>query len=151
MYYNIMLFFWQLTIINNSISTKITVFITVALKKALPKIVGMPYFIGFSTLFICLMFSSWGRNGTSFTCCSIICQVLLICCLKPIFRLSYLLNVHPRSSIICRNWCKWCKSNAHENEQFIILHSPYYTHFWSTSQDLQIQTSLTPSSHRYKY
>lgn len=47
-----------------------------------------------------------GRNGTSFTCCSIICQVLLICCLKPIFRLSYLLNVHPRSSIICRNWCK---------------------------------------------
>ena len=50
--------------------------------------------------------SSLGRNGTSFTCCSIICQVLLICCLKPIFRLSYLLNVHPRSSIICRNWCK---------------------------------------------
>lgn len=45
---------------NNSISTKITVFITVTLKKALPKIVGMPYFIGFSTLFICLMFSSSG-------------------------------------------------------------------------------------------
>lgn len=58
------------------------------------------------TGFICLMTSSSGRNGTSFTCCSIICQVLLICCLKPIFRLSYLLNVHPRSSIICRNWCK---------------------------------------------
>ena len=33
---------------NNSISTKITVFITVALKKALPKISGMPYFISIS-------------------------------------------------------------------------------------------------------
>lgn len=33
---------------NNTNTTKITVFITVALKKALPKISGMPYFISIS-------------------------------------------------------------------------------------------------------
>lgn len=33
---------------NNTNTTKITVFITVALKKALPKILGMPYFISIS-------------------------------------------------------------------------------------------------------
>ena len=35
-------------LMNNTNTTKITVFITVALKKALPKISGMPYFISIS-------------------------------------------------------------------------------------------------------
>ena len=35
-------------LMNNTNTTKITVFITVALKKALPKILGMPYFISIS-------------------------------------------------------------------------------------------------------
>ena len=55
---------------NNTNTTKITVFITVALKKALPKISGMPYFISISaysylssvfivgTLFVVLSYST---------------------------------------------------------------------------------------------
>ena len=64
-------------LMNNTNTTKITVFITVALKKALPKISGMPYFIGFSTLFICLMFSLSGLKYNLSTL--ILYSVVLFC------------------------------------------------------------------------
>ena len=47
---------------NNTNTTKITVFITVALKKALPKISGMPYFLAFLPILTYQVFSLSGTK-----------------------------------------------------------------------------------------
>jgi len=50
---------------NNTNTTKITVFITVALKKALPKILGMPYFISISAYSYLSSVFIVGKSNTS--------------------------------------------------------------------------------------
>ena len=50
---------------NNTNTTKITVFITVALKKALPKISGMPYFISISAYSYLSSVFIVGKRSTS--------------------------------------------------------------------------------------
>ena len=52
-------------LMNNTNTTKITVFITVALKKALPKILGMPYFISISAYSYLSSVFIVGKSSTS--------------------------------------------------------------------------------------
>lgn len=54
---------------NNTNTTKITVFITVALKKALPKISGMPYFISISAYSYLSSVFIVGKRSTSRIAC----------------------------------------------------------------------------------
>lgn len=54
---------------NNTNTTKITVFITVALKKALPKILGMPYFISISAYSYLSSVFIVGNRRTSLIAC----------------------------------------------------------------------------------